>query len=195
MSINDLENGDEIIMFGQGRTGGKFIDEIPVQGSGDGYENLFGSRKRKKSIASWKADETKIWQQYPMNTCADLQRMVDALNIAIQGQQQLILANPTRADYPPKLEVQQSFLTKAKQAQSNLGCVQAQQAQQQAQQSQQTLTDLQTLEQQGVQAAKADLTGISTTASSGVPKNIYIFAAAGIAAVIAVAMLVKKRKK
>lgn len=181
LEVNEIRNMEH------GRCGPNgFIDENAQQ-----FANLFGSKKRKQSIKQWQADETAVWSKYPMSNCEEVQQLINALNIAIQGSLQLIASNPSRADYPPKLEIQQGFLTKAKQAQSQLGCVEAQQAQQSAQESQQTLSQLQQLENAGVQAATTDI----KTVSSSISKNIYWYAGGAVLALLAVGIAIKKHHK
>jgi hypothetical protein len=203
MAIDMIEH-NELGALAHSRIGGNtcFVDENHITpyrsfSSEEDFYNLFGSKKRKDSIQDVRNEQNARWSKYKVDTCANVQKLIDEIGIDIEKTTKLMAS--TNAFYlQPQLETAREWEAKAKTIQSQMDCINVLAAEKQASDRASVLDTLTNISDTTVAKAKNDLSGISSKDKGsletvgGVNKNILIYGGIGIAGLIVLALFLKK---
>lgn len=127
------------------------------------FANLFGSKKRKESIARTRKEQNDFWAKKPQQTCDDLKAALASVSIEVE---KLTKLSATSKDYwiIPSLEVAREWEGKFKQLQASSRCLELEAEAKKKAERELTLQTLSQLSDTTVEKAKADLA--QTTGSS-----------------------------
>lgn len=200
MAIDMIEN-NELSALAPSRIGNdrSFADEktksyLGFTGEEDFY-NLFGSQKRKNSIAQVQRDETAKWARYDTKTCSGIQLLIDDAQVEIERITKM-MANNNGFDLPIQLKFARDAQANAKKLQNQYDCINKLAQEKVAAERKALLDTLTNVSDTTVAKAKGDLTGIDMGTGektiAGVNKNLLIYGGIGLGALIVIALIFKK---
>lgn len=202
MAIDMIENNELGALNGSRLGNRQFIDEMPYRGTyvkKDEFANLFGSKKRKQSIADTKAEQNARWAALPVKTCGDIKGAITATQIEVE---KLTKLSATSKDYwvIPALEVAREWEGKFKQMQASQRCLELEEEEKKRKERELTLQTLTNLSDATVEKAKQDIaqTGSSSLGQSvsgllkGTDNNkLLIIGGVGLGAILLILLLRK----
>lgn len=160
------------------------------------FYNLFGSKARKNSIQANVDAENAKWNQLPLKTCEDAQRMLDLTKADIETYNKIIAANDKDPFSPVRLRVAREWEGRARKKYVELGCAEKIAAVQKATDRKEFIDLQNKLADEQVQKAKADLEGLQSKLSVGGEgldnKKILLYGGIGVGALILIALILKR---
>jgi hypothetical protein len=208
MAIDMIEN-NELSALSPSRVGNDrcFVDEksqnyLGFTGEEDFYD-LFGSKKRKNSIAQVEKDANEKWSRYDMKTCGGIQLLIDNTQVDIETITKR-MAIEKGFDLPIQLRIAREAQGRAKALQNQYDCINKLAQEKVASERKSLLDTLTNVSDTAVEKAKGDLKGIDMGTNSanntaagektigGVPKNLLIYGGVGLGALIVIALIFKK---
>lgn len=186
MAIDMIEN-NELGTFTEGRLGfSQFADEKNVNYTGaEDFFNLFGSRNRKKSAIR---DGVKNKYQDLPSDCDNIQRSIDLISNDVST----LLKQKPNLNQREALDESNIILGQYKrlQIQQNCEAVAAQKAREEEKAS--TLATLTQLTESSVGQAQKELTTAKSSVAGIPTKNLLIYGGVGLAAIVFIALILKK---
>lgn len=200
MAIDMIEH-NELSALAPSRIGNdrSFADEktksyLGFTGEEDFY-NLFGSQKRKDSIAQVQKDETAKWARYDTKTCGGIQLLIDDAQVEIERITKVMASN-NGFELPIQLKYAREAQANAKKLQNQYDCINKLAQEKVAAERKALLDTLTNVSDSTVAKAKGDLTGIDMGTGEktigGVNKNLLIYGGVGLGALIVIALIFKK---
>jgi hypothetical protein len=92
------------------------------QGGGEDWANLFGSKKRKQSLARSRDEETEKWKLVQETTCKQVASKLTQLDIRIQGLNEELDASPKDVFIPQRISVAKQIQSALLIKQINMNC-------------------------------------------------------------------------
>lgn len=186
MAIDMIEN-NELGAFAEGRLGfSQFADDKNMNFTGgEEFFNLFGSRKAKKS--AFRTAVQKKYQDLPTD-CDNIQRSIDLISNDVAT----LIKQKSSLQQRETLDESNIILGQFKSLQIKQNCeaVAAQKAREEEKAS--TLATLTQLTESSVGQAQKELT-TAKSSIAGVPtKNLLIYGGVGLAAIVFIALILKK---
>jgi hypothetical protein len=200
MAIDMIEQ-NELGALAPSRVGNDrcFVDEksknyLGFTGEEDFY-NLFGSQKRKASIAQVEKDANEKWSEYNTKTCGGIQLLIDDVQVEIERITKMMASN-NGFDLPIQLKIARNAQANAKMLQNQYDCINKLAQEKVAAERKSLLDTLTNVSDTTVEKAKGDLKGIDMGTGEktvgGVNKNLLIYGGVGLGALIVIALIFKK---
>jgi len=200
MAIDMIEN-NELGALAPSRVGNDrcFADEktlgyLGFTGEEDFY-NLFGSQKRKQSIAQVEKDAKEKWERYDTKTCGSIQLLIDDTQVEIETITKR-MASEKGFDLPIQLKFARNAQANAKSLQNQYDCINKLAKEKVEAERKSLLDTLTNISDTTVNKAKGDLTGLDMGTPektvAGVNKNLLIYGGIGVGALIVIALILKK---
>ena len=92
------------------------------KGGGEDFANLFGSKKRKQSLARSRDEETEKWKLVQETTCKQVASKLTQLDIRIQGLNEELDASPKDVFIPQRISVAKQIQSALLIKQINMNC-------------------------------------------------------------------------
>lgn len=198
MAIDMLEN-NELGALAPMRIGGNtsFVDENDVTPSKsftgeDDFYNLFGSQKRKQSVAQVEKDATAKWAQYDTKTCGGIELLIADTQVEIERVTKMMASN-NGFDLPIQLKFARNAQANAKALQNQYDCVRkAEEAKIEAERKS-SLDALTKISDLTVDKAKQDILGTDKSASAaGSNKKLLLYGGIGLGVLAAIALIARR---
>jgi hypothetical protein len=197
MAIDMLEN-NELGALAPMRIGGNtsFLDENTKPAyrnftGEDEFFNLFGSKKRKDSVAQVEKDEAAKWAQYDTKTCGGIDLLISDTQVQIETITKR-MANENGFDLPIQLRAAREAQGRAKTLQNQYDCIKkAEEAKIEAERKS-SLDALTKISDLTVDKAKQDLLGTDASAAGGSNKKLLLYGGIGLAALVAIAFIARR---
>ena len=200
MAIDMIEQ-NELGALAPSRVGNDrcFVDEQTLSYLGftgeDDFYNLFGSKKRKNSVAQVEKDAREKWEAYDMKTCGGIQLLIDDTQVEIETITKR-MSNEKGFDLPIQLKFAREAQSRAKTLQNQYDCINKLAQEKVAAERKSLLDTLTNVSDTTVEKAKGDLKGIDMGTGEktvgGVNKNLLIYGGVGLGALIVIALIFKK---
>lgn len=198
MAIDMLEN-NELGALATMRIGGNtsFVDENDVTPyknftGEDEFFNLFGSKKRKDSIAQVEKDANAKWAQYDTKTCGGIELLIADTQVEIERVTKMMASN-NGFDLPIQLKFARNAQANAKALQNQYDCVRkAEEAKIEAERKS-SLDALTKISDLTVDKAKQDLLGTDQSGSAGAGnKKLLLYGGIGLGALVVIALIARR---
>ncbi len=159
------------------------------------FYNLFGSQKRKQSIAQVEKDAKAKWAQYDTKTCGGIQLLIDDAQVEIERITKIMASN-NGFDLPIQLKFARNAQAEAKKLQNQYDCVNKLAKEKVEAERKALLDTLTNVSDTAVNKAKGDLVGLDMgtpeKSVGGVNKNLLIYGGIGLGALVVIALILKK---
>ncbi len=159
------------------------------------FYNLFGSQKRKQSIAQVEKDAKAKWAQYDTKTCGGIQLLIDDAQVEIERITKMMASN-NGFDLPIQLKFARNAQAEAKKLQNQYDCVNKLAKEKVEAERKALLDTLTNVSDTAVNKAKGDLVGLDMgtpeKSVGGVNKNLLIYGGIGLGALVVIALILKK---
>jgi len=161
------------------------------------FANLFGSKKRKDSIARVRQEQNARWAAVPAKTCDEIKAALTMVSIEVE---KLTKLSATSKDFwiIPQLETAREWEGKFKQLQATNRCLELEEEAKKKAERELTLQTLTNLSDTTVEKAKADLaqsqgTSLGQTVSSiaGGNNKLLLYGGIGVGVVLLI-LLIRK---
>jgi hypothetical protein len=200
MAIDMIEN-NELSALAPSRVGNDrcFVDEktngYACFTGEEQFYSLFGSRKRKDSIAQVEKDAKAKWAQYDTKTCGGIELLLqDAMVERERITKQMASSNAFELPIQRKFAIEAE--ANAKKLRNQYDCVAKAESEGKAKQRKDLIDTLNKESDSLVNKAKSDLkdldTGGDTKTVGGVNKNLLIYGGIGIGALVVIALIFRK---
>jgi hypothetical protein len=200
MAVDMIEN-NELSALAPSRVGNDrcFVDEKSQSYLGftgeEQFYNLFGSQKRKQSIAQVEKDAKAKWAQYDTKTCGGIQLLIDDAQVEIERITKMMASN-NGFDLPIQLKFARNAQAEAKKLQNQYDCVNKLAKEKVEAERKALLDTLTNVSDTAVNKAKGDLVGLDMgtpeKSVGGVNKNLLIYGGIGLGALVVIALILKK---
>jgi len=200
MAVDMIEN-NELSALAPSRVGNDrcFVDEKSQSYLGftgeEQFYNLFGSQKRKQSIAQVEKDAKAKWAQYDTKTCGGIQLLIDDAQVEIERITKIMASN-NGFDLPIQLKFARNAQAEAKKLQNQYDCVNKLAKEKVEAERKALLDTLTNVSDTAVNKAKGDLVGLDMgtpeKSVGGVNKNLLIYGGIGLGALVVIALILKK---
>jgi hypothetical protein len=200
MAVDMIEN-NELSALAPSRVGNDrcFVDEKSQSYLGftgeEQFYNLFGSQKRKQSIAQVEKDAKAKWAQYDTKTCGGIQLLIDDAQVEIERITKMMASN-NGFDLPIQLKFARNAQAEAKKLQNQYDCVNKLAKEKVEAERKALLDTLTNVSDTAVNKAKGDLVGLDMgtpeKSVGGVNKNLLIYGGIGLGALVVIALIFKK---
>jgi hypothetical protein len=198
MAIDMLEN-NELGALAPMRIGGNtsFVDENDVTPcrsftGDDDFYNLFGSKKRKESVAQVERDATEKWDQYDTKTCGGIELLIADTQVEIERVTKM-MANNKGFDLPIQLKFARNAQANAKALQNQYDCVRKAEQAKIEEERKSSLDALTKISDLTVNKAKEDLLGTDKSGSAGGSnKKLLLYGGIGLGVLVAIALIARR---
>jgi hypothetical protein len=197
MAIDMLEN-NELGALAPMRIGGNtsFLDEntTPAYRSFTGEDeffNLFGSKKRKDSIAQVEKDAAAKWAQYDTKTCGGIELLIADTQVEIERVTKMMASN-NGFDLPIQLKFARNAQANAKALQNQYDCVRKAEQAKIEEERKSSLDALTKISDLTVDKAKQDLLGTDTNAAGSSNKKLLLYGGIGLGVLVAIALIARR---
>jgi hypothetical protein len=198
MAIDMLEN-NELGALAPMRIGGNtsFVDENDVTPSKsftgeDDFYNLFGSQKRKQSVAQVEKDATAKWAQYDTKTCGGIELLIADTQVEIERVTKMMASN-NGFDLPIQLKFARNAQANAKALQNQYDCVRKAEQAKIEEERKSSLDALTKISDLTVDKAKQDILGTDKSASAaGSNKKLLLYGGIGLGVLVAIALIARR---
>jgi hypothetical protein len=198
MAIDMLEN-NELGALAPMRIGGNtsFVDENDVTPcrsftGDDDFFNLFGSKKRKESVAQVEKDVAAKWAQYDTKTCGGIELLIADTQVEIERVTKMMASN-NGFDLPIQLKGARNAQANAKALQNQYDCVRkAEEAKIEAERKS-SLDALTKISDLTVDKAKQDILGTDKSGgAAGSNKKLLLYGGIGLGVLVAIALIARR---
>jgi len=198
MAIDMLEN-NELGALAPMRIGGNtsFVDENDVTPcrsftGDDDFFNLFGSQKRKRSVAQVEKDANEKWGQYDQKTCGGIELLIADTQVEIERITKM-MANNNGFDLPIQLKIARAAQANAKMLQNQYDCVRKAEQAKVEEERKSSLDALTKISDLTVDKAKLDILGTDKSASAGDGnKKLLLYGGIGLGVLVAIALIARR---
>lgn len=200
MAIDMIEQ-NELGALAPSRVGNDrcFVDEksrsyLGFTGEEDFY-NLFGSQKRKQSIAQVEKDARAKWASYDTKTCGG----IDLLLQDVMVERERItkqMAQGGGFELPVQMKIAVEAEANAKKLRNQYDCINKAEAEKKEAERKALLDTLTNVSDTAVNKAKGDLIGLDMgkdeKSVGGINKNLLIYGGIGLGALVVIALIFRK---
>ena len=200
MAIDMIEQ-NELGALSPSRVGNDrcFVDEktqsyLGFTGEEDFY-NLFGSKKRKNSIAQVEKDAREKWASYDMKTCGG----IDSLLQDVLVERERItkqMAQGGGFELPVQMKIAVEAEANAKRLRNQYDCVNKAESEKKEAERKSHLDTLTNVSDTAVNKAKDDLLGLDMgkdeKTAGGINKNLLLYGGIGLGALVVIALIFRK---
>jgi hypothetical protein len=181
------------------RIGGNtsFVDENDVTPcrsftGDDDFFNLFGSKKRKDSVAQVEKDVAAKWAQYDTKTCGGIELLIADTQVEIERVTKMMASN-NGFDLPIQLKGARNAQANAKALQNQYDCVRkAEEAKIEAERKS-SLDALTKISDLTVDKAKQDILGTDKSGgAAGSNKKLLLYGGIGLGVLVAIALIARR---
>jgi hypothetical protein len=198
MAIDMLEN-NELGALAPMRIGGNtsFVDENDVTPcrsftGDDDFFNLFGSKKRKASVAQVEKDAKEKWGQYDQKTCGGIELLIADTQVEIERITKM-MANNNGFDLPIQLKIARAAQANAKMLQNQYDCVRKAEQAKVEEERKSSLDALTKISDLTVDKAKQDILGGDKGGSAGEGnKKLLLYGGIGLGVLVAIALIARR---
>jgi hypothetical protein len=198
MAIDMLEY-NELGALAPMRIGGNtsFVDENDVTPcrsftGDDDFFNLFGSKKRKNSVAQVEKDATEKWAQYDTKTCGGIELLIADTQVEIERVTKM-MANNKGFDLPIQLKFARNAQANAKALQNQYDCVRKAEQAKVEEERKSSLDALTKISDLTVNKAKEDILGGDKGGSAGEGnKKLLLYGGIGLGVLVAIALIARR---
>jgi hypothetical protein len=198
MAIDMLEN-NELGALAPMRIGGNtsFVDENDVTPcrsftGDDDFFNLFGSKKRKASVAQVEKDAKEKWGQYDQKTCGGIELLIADTQVEIVGITKM-MASSKGFELPIQLSIARGAQANAKMLQNQYDCVRKAEQAKVEEERKTSLDALTKISDLTVNKAKEDLLGTDKSGSAGGSnKKLLLYGGIGLGVLVAIALIARR---
>ena len=198
MAIDMLEY-NELGALAPMRIGGNtsFVDENDVTPyknftGEDQFFNLFGSQKRKASVAQVEKDANAKWAQYDQKTCGGIELLLADTQVEIERITKMMASN-NGFDLPIQLKIARSAQANAKMLQNQYDCVRKAEQAKVEEERKSSLDALTKISDLTVDKAKQDLLGTDKSGSAGAGnKKLLMYGGIGLGALVVIALIARR---
>jgi hypothetical protein len=200
MAIDMLEY-NELGALAPMRIGGNtsFVDENDVTPyknftGEDQFFNLFGSQKRKASVAQVEKDANAKWAQYDQKTCGGIELLLADTQVEIERITKMMASN-NGFDLPIQLKIARSAQANAKMLQNQYDCVRKAEQAKIEEERKSSLDALTKISDLTVDKAKQDLLGTDKTADGSAAsgnKKLLMYGGIGLGALVVIALIARR---
>jgi hypothetical protein len=198
MAIDMLEN-NELGALAPMRIGGNtsFVDENDVTPcrsftGDDDFFNLFGSKKRKASVAQVEKDANEKWGQYDQKTCGGIELLIADTQVEIERITKM-MANNNGFDLPIQLKIARAAQANAKMLQNQYDCVRKAEQAKVEEERKSSLDALTKISDLTVDKAKQDILGGDKGGSAGEGnKKLLLYGGIGLGVLVAIALIARR---
>lgn len=184
MAIDMIEN-NELSALGHSRLGlNQFVD--------DDYMNLFGSQKRKESLARTRQEEDAKWRKYPLETCEDATRLLNLTLAEAESLNKIIAAAPKDVFPPERLKVVRTWEAEARRKLVSLDCEAKAAAAARIAAQQETLATLTQLGDTSVAKSKEELSGMQGQTAGISNKDLLLYGGIAVAGIVVIALILRR---
>jgi hypothetical protein len=193
-----LEN-NELGALAPMRIGGNtsFVDENDVTPcrsftGDDDFFNLFGSKKRKASVAQVEKDANEKWGQYDQKTCGGIELLIADTQVEIERITKM-MANNNGFDLPIQLKIARAAQANAKMLQNQYDCVRKAEQAKVEEERKSSLDALTKISDLTVDKAKQDILGGDKGGSAGEGnKKLLLYGGIGLGVLVAIALIARR---
>jgi hypothetical protein len=198
MAIDMLEY-NELGALAPMRIGGNtsFVDENDVTPcrsftGDDDFYNLFGSKKRKDSVAQVEKDVAAKWSQYDTKTCGGIELLIADTQVEIERVTKMMASN-NGFELPIQLKGARNAQANAKALQNQYDCVRkAEEAKIEAERKS-SLDALTKISDLTVDKAKQDILGTDKGGgAAGSNKKLLLYGGIGLGVLVAIALIARR---
>lgn len=200
MAIDMLEY-NELGALAPMRIGGNtsFVDENDVTPyksftGEDEFFNLFGSQKRKASVARVEKDANAKWAQYDQKTCGGIELLLADTQVEIERITKMMASN-NGFDLPIQLKIARSAQANAKMLQNQYDCVRKAEQAKIEEERKSSLDALTKISDLTVDKAKQDLLGTDKNAGADAAsgnKKLLMYGGIGLGALVVIALIARR---
>ena len=198
MAIDMLEN-NELGALAPMRIGGNtsFVDENDVTPcrsftGDDDFFNLFGSKKRKASVAQVEKDANEKWGQYDQKTCGGIELLIADTQVEIERITKM-MASSKGFELPIQLSIARGAQANAKMLQNQYDCVRKAEQAKIEEERKSSLDALTKISDLTVNKAKEDLLGTDKSGSAGGSnKKLLLYGGIGLGVLVAIALIARR---
>jgi hypothetical protein len=198
MAIDMLEN-NELGALATMRIGGNtsFVDENDVTPyknftGEDEFFNLFGSKKRKDSVAQVEKDANEKWGEYDQKTCGGIELLLADTQVEIERITKMMASN-NGFDLPIQLKIARNAQANAKMLQNQYDCVRKAEQAKIEEERKSSLDALTKISDLTVDKAKQDLLGGDKDGSAGAGnKKLLMYGGIGLGALVVIALIARR---
>ena len=193
-----LEN-NELGALAPMRIGGNtsFVDENDVTPcrsftGDDDFFNLFGSKKRKASVAQVEKDANEKWGQYDQKTCGGIELLIADTQVEIERITKM-MASSKGFELPIQLSIARGAQANAKMLQNQYDCVRKAEQAKIEEERKSSLDALTKISDLTVNKAKEDLLGTDKSGSAGGSnKKLLLYGGIGLGVLVAIALIARR---
>lgn len=197
MAIDMLEN-NELGALAPMRIGDNtsFVDENDVTpcrsftGEDDFY-NLFGSKKRKDSVAKVEKDANAKWSQYDQKTCGGIELLLSDTQVEIERITKMMASN-NGFDLPIQLKIARNAQANAKMLQNQYDCVRKAEQAKVEEERKSSLDALTKISDLTVDKAKEDIFGGKGGSAGDGNKKLLLYGGIGLGVLVAIALIARR---
>jgi hypothetical protein len=198
MAIDMLEY-NELGALAPMRIGGNtsFVDENDVTpcrsftGEDDFY-NLFGSKKRKDSVAQVEKDVAAKWSQYNTKTCGGIELLIADTQVEIERVTKMMASN-NGFELPIQIKGARNAQANAKALQNQYDCVRKAEQAKVEEERKSSLDALTKISDLTVDKAKQDILGTDKSGSAaGSNKKLLLYGGIGLGVLVAIALIARR---
>jgi len=198
MAIDMLEY-NELGALAPMRIGGNtsFVDENDVTPcrsftGEDEFFNLFGSKKRKESVAKVEKDAKEKWEQYDIKTCGGIELLLSDTQVEIERITKIMASN-NGFDLPIQLKFARNAQANAKMLQNQYDCVRKAEQAKIEEERKSSLDALTKISDSTIDKAKQDILGGDKGGSAGDGnKNLLLYGGIGLGVLVAIALIARR---
>jgi hypothetical protein len=198
MAIDMLEY-NELGALAPMRIGGNtsFVDENDVTPcrsftGDDDFFNLFGSKKRKDSVARVEKDASAKWAQYDTKTCGGIELLLSDTQVEIERITKMMASN-NGFDLPIQLKIARNAQANAKMLQNQYDCVRKAEQAKVEEERKSSLDALTKISELTVDKAKQDILGTDKSGgAAGSNKKLLLYGGIGLGVLVAIALIVRR---
>ena len=184
MAIDMIEN-NELSALGHSRLGlNQFVD--------DDYMNLFGSQKRKESLARTRQEEDAKWRKFRLETCEDATRLLNLTLAEAESLNKIIAASPKDVFPPERLKIVRTWEAEARRKLAELDC-EAKAAAAAKEAERRSLLETSTLlGDEAVRKSKEELSGLQGQTAGFANKDLLLYGGIAVAGIVVIALILRR---
>ena len=203
MAIDMLEN-NELGALAPMRIGGNtsFVNENDVTPyrnftGEDEFFNLFGSKKRKASVAQVEKDANEKWGQYDQKTCGGIELLIADTQVEIERITKM-MASSKGFELPIQLRIARGAQANAKMLQNQYDCVRKAEQAKVEEERKTSLDALTKFSELTFDKATQDILGTDNTAGGGNTnaasgnKKLLMYGGIGLGALVVIALIARR---
>jgi hypothetical protein len=196
MAIDMIEN-NELAALAPSRLGlREFVDDEVQNYTGDDeFYNLFGSGKRKESLANVEREAREYWSKYPLSNCQDAEKLINLTQTEVESLNKRLAAKSNDPFIPVWIRVTREVEGNAKKMYVGLDCEAIIAAETRKATAKELIETTTQTGDASVKKALDELSGLQSTfgTSEGLDnKKILLYGGIGVGALIVIALILRR---